>query len=77
MVAGEFFNKSSICQSYPPAEETTDNAVLTMEEKQEKLVRDTVRDIACRITCVVATQPLQVIAIRAMAEFVGGEEKYS
>lgn len=32
------------------------------------------RDIACRITCVVATQP-QVIAIRAMAEFVGGEEK--
>ena len=48
-----------------------------MEQKQEKLVRDTVRDIACKLTCVVATQPLQVIAIRAMAEFVGGEEKYS
>jgi len=37
----------------------------------------TLRDIACKITCVVVTQPLQVIAVRAMAEFVGGEGKYS
>ena len=64
-------------QSYPPAEENEDDKALTTAQKQEKLLRDTARDIACKLTCVVATQPLQVIAIRAMAEFVGGEEKYS
>jgi len=71
------YTEQKFNESYPPAEENENDKALTMEQKQEKLVRDTVRDIACKLTCVVATQPLQVIAIRAMAEFVGGEEKYS
>jgi len=71
------YTEQKFNESYPPAEENEEEKSLTMEQKQERLMWATARDIACRLTCVVATQPLQVIAIRAMAEFVGGEDKYS
>ena len=61
---------------YPPEEEV-DEDQLTMEQKQERLLRTTLRDVACKVTCVILTQPLQVLALRAMAEFVGGEDKHS
>merc|ERR1712013_405146 len=50
---------------------------LSEEEKRARFLRVTLREIACKITCVVVTQPLQVIAYRAMAEFVGGDGAYS
>merc|ERR1712181_147946 len=49
----------------------------TEEEKRERFLKVTIREIACKITCVVVTHPLQVIAYRAMAEFVGGDGAYS
>merc|ERR1719339_47548 len=48
-----------------------------MEERKERFIKITLREIACKITCVVVSQPLQVLAIRSMAEFVGGEDKFS
>jgi len=64
---------------YPAEAELTEEQEeeLEEEEKRRRVVRATTRDIACRITCIVATQPLQVIAYRAMAEFVAGDGKYS
>jgi hypothetical protein len=66
---------------------------LTEEERRARFLHTTLRDIACKLTCIVVTQPLQVmllrmrarcrhsgaqvVAVRAMAEFVGGDTKYS
>lgn len=44
---------------------------------REALIQELKRESALRITCVLATQPLQVIAVRTMAQFIGGESKYS
>ena len=33
---------------------------LTEEEKRERFLKVTIREIACKITCVVVTHPLQV-----------------
>ena len=62
-----------------PAEETKeeDEEELTLEQKQERVIRETLRQLACKMTCVVITQPLHVMALRAIAEFVGSENKYS
>ena len=35
------------------------------------------RDAAKRVVVVMATQPLYVVAVRSMAQFVGGERKYN
>ena len=47
---------------YPAEAELTEEQEeeLEEEEKRRRVVRATTRDIACRITCIVATQPLQV-----------------
>jgi len=73
-VAQEKFN-----EMYPPEPELSEQAEedLSEQERRERFVKITLRDIACKITCVVVSQPLQVIAVRAMAEFVGNEGKYS
>ena len=69
---------TSLVQLYPPEEtKDEDEDELTLEQKQEKVLRETLRSIACKLTCVVITQPLHVMALRAIAEFVGNEEKYS
>lgn len=61
----------------PTALEAKPDEECSEEEKLEKVVRVTLRDISRRLVCVVVTQPLHVIAIRSMAQFIGGEEKYS
>lgn len=65
---------------YYPAEEELEpegEAALTEEQKKERFVKTILRDIASKITCVVVSQPLQVLAIRSMAKFVGGDSKFS
>jgi len=56
-------------------EEEEDN--LTEEEKRERFIKTTLREAASKIACLIVSQPLQVVAIRSMAQFVGSEEKYS
>ena len=50
---------------------------MTEQEKRARFLKEICREIACKMTCVVVTHPLQVIAYRAMAEFVGGDGAYS
>ena len=51
--------------------------VLSDEREQRKIKDEIYRSSALRLTCALTTQPLVVIAVRTMAQFVGGEEKYS
>jgi len=64
---------------YPPEADLTEEEedALTMEERKERFLKITLREIASKITCVVVSQPLHVLAVRSMAEFVGGEDKFS
>ena len=39
-------------------------------------ITDLSRDVVCRTVAIVASQPFSVIAVRMMAQFVGGENKY-
>ncbi|GFG32428.1 hypothetical protein Cfor_02528 [Coptotermes formosanus] len=47
------------------------------EDKRERIfITDVSRDVVCRTVAIVASQPFTVIAVRMMAQFVGGETKY-
>ena len=50
---------------------------LTDEEKQQKALDAAIKNIMERFACIVITQPLHVVTIRAMASFVGSEEEYN
>ena len=56
-LAQEKFN-----ESYPPEPELAEQVEeeLTEEEKRARFLKVTLREIACKITCVVVTHPLQV-----------------
>ena len=73
------YTEAKFTELYPPQdeEEDLDDERFTLEERKEKFLRRTARDLACKLTCVFISQPLHVITIRAMAEFIGGEDKYS
>jgi len=60
-----------------PALEEEEEENLTDEEKRIRFLRSTLREAASKIACIIVSQPLQVIAVRSMAQFVGGEDKYS
>merc|ERR1712117_590313 len=47
------------------------------EEAIAKLIEGMKRDAAKRVAVVMATPPLYVVAVRSMAQFVGGERKYN
>ncbi|KAL1117032.1 hypothetical protein AAG570_004360 [Ranatra chinensis] len=47
------------------------------EEMRSHFVDTLTRDVVGRTVSIVASHPFQVIALRTMAQFVGGEEKYS
>ncbi|KAK6627786.1 hypothetical protein RUM43_002346 [Polyplax serrata] len=46
-------------------------------ERRQKFVKNFVKDIAGYTVAVITSHPLQVVAARMMAQFVGGETKYS
>lgn len=48
----------------------------TAEQRSRICINNLIRDIVCRTASIVASQPFNVIAVRMMAEFVGGENKY-
>ena len=50
--------------------------VLTDEAEQRKIKDEVYRACAMRVACAVTTQPFVVVAVRTMAQFVGGEDKY-
>ena len=54
-----------------------DSEELTMEQKVLRFVQRTGRETAGRCAAIVVSQPLHVIAIRTMAEFVGQDGEYT
>lgn len=75
----QHFAQQKFNELYPPEDELEELTMdaLTEEQKRDRFIRSTLREIACKITCVVVSQPLQVLAVRSMAEFIGGENKMS
>lgn len=73
------FTASKFDELVPPEAELSEEeaARLTDEQKVQRFLRSTLRDMANKTVCVVVSQPLQVITVRAIAEFVGGEQKYA
>eukprot|EP00088_Acartia_fossae_P031406 TRINITY_DN3230_c0_g1_i1.p1 TRINITY_DN3230_c0_g1~~TRINITY_DN3230_c0_g1_i1.p1 ORF type:complete len:322 (+),score=78.96 TRINITY_DN3230_c0_g1_i1:76-1041(+) len=73
-----YYTAEKFDELFPP-EELTDEEEdkLTQEEKVQKFGKETLRLMANRAVCVILTQPLQVLAVRAISEFVGGEKNYS
>ncbi|XP_011314223.1 mitochondrial carrier homolog 2-like [Fopius arisanus] len=47
------------------------------DKRREIYLRELAKGIACRIIGIVASHPLDVITLRTMAQFVGGENKYN
>jgi carrier protein len=78
-IALQSFTSAKFDQLVPPEAELSDEeaAKLTEEQKVERFVKATLRDMANKTACVIISQPLQVLTVRAIAEFVGGEHKYT
>ncbi|XP_072744635.1 mitochondrial carrier homolog 2 [Anoplolepis gracilipes] len=45
--------------------------------RRKKCIREIIRDVISRTIAIVVSHPLEVISLRMMAQFVGGETKYS
>lgn len=58
-------------------EEDEDEDSMSDQEKFKKCVDEASKEAAKRITCLILTQPLRVITVRTMAQFIGREEKYN
>jgi len=76
-IALQNFTAAKFDQYYPPEEELSEEEENTMtdEEKLKRFFRMTARDIASKSVCVVVSHPLQVLMVRAIGEFVGGEQQ--
>lgn len=44
--------------------------------RRKKCIRELTKDTISRVVAIVVSHPLEVIALRMMAQFVGGETKY-
>lgn len=50
---------------------------VTETDRWEQFIHETLVDISGKICAVIASQPAQVVTVRIMAQFVGGENKYN
>ncbi|XP_063986871.1 mitochondrial carrier homolog 2-like [Diachasmimorpha longicaudata] len=79
-VAVEKFMESEYFLKYFPERDTRKEEIiddLPEPERRDAYVKTLAKDIVCRIIGVIASHPLDVIALRTMAQFVGGETKYN
>ena len=59
------------------SDEDKEDSELTDEEKQQKAIDAAIKEIMERFACILVTQPLHVVTVRAMASFVGNEQEYN
>lgn len=52
------------------------NNIMSHIYRRKKCIREIVRDVIGRTVAIVISHPLEVISLRMMAQFVGGETKY-
>lgn len=44
--------------------------------RRKKCINEIIRDVISRTVAIIVSHPLEVISLRMMAQFVGGETKY-
>ncbi|XP_059079850.1 mitochondrial carrier homolog 2-like [Tigriopus californicus] len=73
---GEYFAQRWPALPTVDEEEKKKGRPLSEQELQDRLVQTIWRDATLKVTCSLVTHPLQVMAVRTMAQFVGHESKY-
>lgn len=79
-VAIESTGESILFTKYYPeiqSDKDVDVDDLPDEQRRAIYIRELVKDITCRVAGIIISHPLDVITIRTMAQFVGGETKYN
>jgi len=79
MLLVQHYTAAKFDELYPPEAELTEEEEKKLDD-QEKLLRfgrETVRCMANKMVCVVISHPLQVLTVRAIAEFLADEHKYT
>ena len=69
------FQNNTISRNF--SDEDKEDSELTDEEKQQKAIDAAIKEIMERFACILVTQPLHVVTVRAMASFVGNEQEYT
>lgn len=77
VLSGYVFNKVTESIQLDVHEEDDEFEVRTTEDKVTDFLQITARDMLGRTVAVISTQPFQVIAVRSIAQFVGGETVYN
>lgn len=49
---------------------------ITLVCRRKKCIREIIWDIISRTVAIIVSHPLEVVSLRMMAQFVGGENKY-
>lgn len=75
IVSGLVFQR--VTEAIPVENDAEDSEDLSPHERNVRFVRRTGRDTAGRVAAIIVSQPLHVIAVRTMAEFVGQDGHYT
>lgn len=77
-VSAVAFEKTSKCIKFEdePSKEIYD-CDLEESQKRKKCIYELIRELISRMIGIIVSHPLDVIALRMMAQFVGGETKYN
>ncbi|XP_035732410.1 mitochondrial carrier homolog 2-like [Vespa mandarinia] len=72
------FEKTSECISFSgEPDQNIDDEELLEPERRTKCIHELIRDLLSRMVGIIVSHPLDVIMLRMMAQFVGGEMKYN
>ncbi|XP_015602529.1 mitochondrial carrier homolog 2 [Cephus cinctus] len=72
------YEKTASCIVFENEKNTdVDIEDLPEPEKRKRCIQDIIRELISKIVVIVVRHPLDVIATRTMAQFVGGETKYN
>ncbi|KAJ9574673.1 hypothetical protein L9F63_008205, partial [Diploptera punctata] len=76
LVSGLTYQKVYESVKFEEERENDSEDKCSEEERRRKFFQGLARDIVCRAAAIVTSQPFTVIAVRMMAQFVGGEKRY-
>ncbi|KAF7396039.1 hypothetical protein HZH68_010089 [Vespula germanica] len=72
------FEKTSECISFSgEPDKNIDDEELSEPERRTRCIHELIRDLLSRMMGIIVSHPLDVIMLRMMAQFVGGETKYN
>ncbi|KAI4480106.1 hypothetical protein M0804_010467 [Polistes exclamans] len=72
------FEKTSECITFSDEpDKNKDDEELSEPERRTRCINELIRDVISRMVGIIVSHPLDVIMLRMMAQFVGGETKYN